>query len=236
MSNNKDLVQMVLAILDGSASEKQQEEFYKVIQAIAAKFVFRRFESFNGETVGLNEITRDVTQEFFAWLSAEDKKKGFSQRKHRLTNGYLLKKLNNIVFDYWKREVTRNKYVPASADTPVYTSEEDDELTLLDVAPSEDELLKLADLKPVALDFVNLLERKLNDENLKTLCHLIFREKYSADCFLEGLSSAAKYKRVERIKKTLRELLKENPLTEEEWKVFVNLMEDYCQNRFGKCV
>ncbi len=231
----KTLSEMVLEILEGKEISELQRRYYLVVKGIVAKKVRRYFSK--ADYKEWEEITQDITQDFFLWLLREDKKKNFSKRKHRLTAGYLLRKINNLVIDYLRRIDTLSKHIPYSLDTKIKDSKgnEDEVLTYGDTVPSEDKNLEKSDLLAIARAFLKLLEEKLNEEQIKTLCHLIFREKYSVDCFLEGLTPSTKYKRVERIKKTLREIFKENPLTVEEWKTFVELMEIYCQNRFGKC-
>lgn len=223
----KDLVLDILKEKD----TKNRQKYINAIKGIIYKKVCRFFPK--ADYRELEEIANDITQDFFLWLIKENTKKKFVENKERLTNGYLHKKIANLIIDYLRKVDTLEKHIPISLDK---TINEEEKTTFADIIPSDENKLELLDYKAVAVSFLRLLEQKLKEEQIKTLCHWIFRDIYSVDCFLKDLSSAAKYKRVERLKKSLKELLLQNPLEQEEWKAFIDLMQDYCQKRFGKCV
>ena len=230
------LEEMVLSILNEEKPKEIQKMYYLLIKKRIAKKVntYFPYEDYRE----LERIAEDITQDFFLWLLRENTKKNFTGRRERLTAGYLLKKINNLIIDYLRKVDTLRKHIPESLDKHIYNHKEgeDQKRTLEDNIAQEMFLLEEIDWKTTAAAFLNTLEKRLKEEHIRTLCHWIFRDKYSVDCFLENLSPSAKYKRVERLKKTLKEILEENPLELEEWKAFVDIMETYCQKRFGKCV
>ncbi len=227
---------IVLEILRGEEPKEIQKRYYLTVKAVVAKRVRLYFPIEDYKEI--EELTEEITQDFFLWLLKEDTKKKFSQRKERLTSGYLLKKISGLVIDHLRKIDTLRRHIPESLDKNLNNpqGEKDERQTFGEVISDEINPLEVVDWRTMALAFLNTLEKQLKEEQLRALCHWIFRDKYSVDCFLEGLSSSAKYKRVERLKKTLRELLKRNPLEAEEWKTFIELMEIYCQKHFGKCV
>jgi hypothetical protein len=236
MKGKTTLADIVLEILNGGKPEEVKRKYYLTVKAVVAKRVrlYLSAEDINE----IEEIAQDITQDFFLWLLREDVKKGFTKRKERLTSGYLLKKINGLIIDYLRKVDTLKKHIPESLDQSLTNSsvQSDNKLSLGEIISDKKSALEEIDWKTTALAFLNTLEKHLKEEQLKTLCHWIFRDKYSADCYLENLSPSAKYKRVERLKKALKEILERNPLDVEEWKAFIELMEIYCQKRFGQCV
>ena len=230
------LADMVLEILKGTAPQEIQKKYYLIIKTIVAKKVRLIFSEKNYTEI--EDLAQEITQDFFLWLLREDIKKKFTQRKERLTSGYLIRKINGLVIDYLRKIDTLRKYIPENLSQNLYNpkGEEDEKLTLEDTIIDKSASLEMVDWKITAIAFLNTLNKKLNEEQMRTFCHWIFRDKYSVDCFLESLSSSAKYKRVERLKKALKEILEKNTLDMEEWKTFIELMEIYCQKQFGKCV
>ena len=229
-------VGMVLDILKGEKDIDSLRKYYLYIKRIVARKVRRYFPY--SEFKELEAITEDITQDFFLWLLRESNRERFLKRKERLTAGYLLKKIDGLVIDYLRKADTLQKHIPFSVDETFKNQTEKGESkeTHRDKLEDKNFVLERVDWEIAATALLRTLEKKLNEEQMKTLCHWIFRDKYSTDCFLDGLSPAAKYKRVERLKKALKEILEQNPVEVEEWKTFIELMELYCQKRFGKCV
>ena len=236
MKGKTTLVDIVLEILNGRKPEEVKKKYYLTVKAVVAKRVrlYLSAEDINE----IEEIAQDITQDFFLWLLREDVKKGFTKRKERLTSEYLLKKINGLIIDYLRKVDTLKKHIPGSLDqSPTDSSpQSDNKLALGDIISDKKNTLEEIDWKTAAVAFLNTLEKHLKEVELKTLCHWIFRDKYSSDCYLNDLSPSAKYKRVERLKKKLKVILERNPLEVEEWKAFIDLMEIYCQKRFGQCV
>lgn len=240
----KSLAEIVLEILKSKEPTAEIKRYYLFVKRAVAQKVRNYFPDADNNEI--ETITEDITQEFFLWLLKEDTKKGFTLKKTRLTSGYLYKKINGLIIDYKKKlsvsvltregkeiKVSRFESLDKKLDNP---KGEGKEQTFEELLKDERAPLEAVNWKITAVGFLKLLEKQLKEEHIKTLCHWIFREKYSADCFLEGLTSSAKYKRVERIKKTLKEIFKNHPLEREEWQAFIELMETYCQKRFGGCV
>ena len=227
-----ELKDIVLSILKDKTSEDLQK-YYLYLKRIIYKKVYKYF--LKADYRELEEITNDITQDFLLWITKENTRKKFTENKTRLTSGYLHKKITNLIIDYLRKVDTLEKYIPLTLDKPIREDEEE-KTTFAELIPSEENRLELVDYRTVAVSFLKLLEQKLKEEQLKTLCHWVFRDIYSVDCFLKDLSSVAKYKRVERLKKTLKELFLQNPLEKEEWKALIDLLQEYCQKRFGKCV
>ena len=227
---------IVLEILRGKELNEIQRRYYLVVKTVIAKRVRLYFQTADYKEI--EDLTEEITQDFFLWLLREDTKKEFSQKKARLTSGYLLKKISGLVIDRLRKVDTLRKHISESLDKRLHNlqGDEDEKQTLGDVIPDKENPLENIDWKAGASAFLSIVEKHFKEEQLRTLCHWIFRDKYSTDCFLEGLTPSAKYKRVERLKKVLKELLEKNPLEVEEWKSFIELMEVYCQKRFGKCV
>jgi len=234
MRERYHLTDIVLEILKGTNKNEILKRYYLFVKRIVAKKVRLYFTQADHRE--LEQITEDITQDFFLWLLREDLKKKFTLRKARLTNGYLLKKINNLILDYLRKKDTLNKYIPYSIDNVVKGKNFGEEKTFSDLLPKEDLSYEKIDWYSSAIAFLKTLEKNLKEKEIKTLCHWIFREKHSADCFLNELTKMAKYKRVERLKSKLREILNRNPIDEEEWQVLIELLEFYCQKRFGKCV
>jgi len=234
MREKYNLTDIVLEILKGSNKNEILKRYYLFIKRIVAKKVRLYFTQADHQE--LEQITEDITQDFFLWLLREDLKKKFTLRKTRLTNGYLLKKINNLVLDYLRKKDTLNKYIPYSIDNVVKGKHSEEGKTFSDLLSKEDLSYEKIDWYSSGIAFLKTLEKNLKEEEIKTLCHWIFREKYSIDCFLNELTKMAKYKRVERLKLKLRGILNNDPIDEEEWQVLIELLEFYCQKRFGKCV
>ena len=241
---NKSLVEIVLEILKSKEPSKEIKKYYLIVKQVVAKRVRNYFP--NADNNEIETITEDITQEFFLWLLKENSKKKFTQKETRLTSGYLYKKISGLIIDY-KKKLTVSFLTNEGKDIKIprfesldkkLTNPKDNgkEKSFEEVLTDERTPLEAINWEITAVGFIKLLEKQFNQEQLKTFCHWIFRDKYSTDCFLKELSSSAKYKRVERLKKAIRELLQKHPLEVEEWKAFIELMENYCQKRFGKCV
>ncbi len=229
---DKPLKDIVWEILKSDKPDKTKKHYYLFIKKIVAQKVRSYFPQEDYQS--WEYLAEEITQDFFLWLLKEENKRKFLENKDRFTSGYFVKKINGLIIDHLRKVDTLQKHIPISLDEKI--EDESKNLTLKDFITDKKFELESIDWIATAGAFIKTLENELKEDYLKTLCYWIFRDKYSTDCYLENLSSAAKYKRIERLKKLLREILERHPLEKEEWQKFVELMEVYCQKRFGKCV
>ncbi|WP_456392772.1 hypothetical protein [Persephonella sp.] len=84
-----------------------------------------------------------------------------------------------------------------------------------------------------AKEIVYFAEKFFSEEDLKTLCHIFFKDKLQKNYCLENLSSDAIYKRVERLKKKLGEFVKKYDCSYEGFDIFRRefLMSEICKKR-----
>jgi len=88
-----------------------------------------------------------------------------------------------------------------------------------------------------AVEITGEIQKFLTKDELKTLCHIVFKSKADSNYCLEDLSSDAKYKRIERLRKNkLKSFVEKHSFSVEGFELFLKefLMSEICRKICSK--
>jgi hypothetical protein len=177
----------------------------------------------------LRDDKEDLFHDFLAKILERKNKiiEKFSDDPHGLSN-YLSTTIENFLKDSLKERIFMSEVIDNSV---LYNKEDDDEKK-----PLEDKFGKEVDflMQLEAERVFEIIEENLKEEEKRLLCYYLIKgEKQSnfKDIFFADIKDDAFYKRVERLKKKLAELIKEYEFSKNGVEHFFEIYyQEICEN------